>query len=108
MTTHELKTWPEPFAQVASGEKVYEIRKDDRGYEVGDLLQLKEFDPADGTFSGHEIIALVKHITRGPAWGLPDGLAILGIRVRWVLKPGEMDQECMCEDCDSRATRSRQ
>jgi hypothetical protein len=43
MTTHELKTWPGPFAAVLSGEKTHEVRKNDRGYAVGDRLLLREY-----------------------------------------------------------------
>jgi hypothetical protein len=45
MTTHELKTWPVYFERLLSGEKTFEIRKDDRGFQAGDELVLQEFDP---------------------------------------------------------------
>jgi hypothetical protein len=44
MTTHHLKTHPAPFADVEAGRKTFEIRKDDRGYKVGDTLVLEEWD----------------------------------------------------------------
>ena len=45
MTTHELKTWPEYFAPTAAGVKTFEVRRDDRGFRVGDRLRLREFEP---------------------------------------------------------------
>lgn len=75
---HDLKTWPEPFEAVWSGVKTYEIRKDDRDYKVGDTLQLNEWDPSDGTYSGRSVTALVTYLTRG-AWGIPDGIVVMGI-----------------------------
>jgi Domain of unknown function (DUF3850) len=45
---HELKTWPEFFARLVSGEKTFDVRKDDRGYQAGDVLVLREYDPGKG------------------------------------------------------------
>jgi hypothetical protein len=45
-TVHELKTWPAYFERLLSGEKTFEVRKDDRGFQAGDELLLREFDPA--------------------------------------------------------------
>ena len=45
MKLHELKTVQPYFDMVWDGEKPYEIRKNDRDYEVGDLLWLREYNP---------------------------------------------------------------
>ena len=45
MTVHELKIWPEFFEPVASGVKTFEVRRDDRGFAVGDRLRLREWEP---------------------------------------------------------------
>lgn len=49
MKTHILKTHPDPFAAVLSGEKRHEIRVDDRGFAVGDVLELREWVPHERT-----------------------------------------------------------
>lgn len=46
VATHELKTWPAPFQGVWEGLKSFELRKDDRGYALGDHLRLLEWTPA--------------------------------------------------------------
>lgn len=46
LRTHRLKTWPGPFAALLEGTKTFELRRDDRGYAVGDVLDLIEWDPA--------------------------------------------------------------
>lgn len=42
---HELKIWPRFFAAVKDGSKTFEYRKNDRGFQKGDLVVLKEYDP---------------------------------------------------------------
>lgn len=42
---HELKIWPQYYCRVADGSKTFEVRENDRGYQVGDTVILKEFDP---------------------------------------------------------------
>lgn len=48
MTTHELKTFPPYFAAVAEGRKTFEVRWNDRAYQAGDMVVLREWDPARG------------------------------------------------------------
>jgi len=47
MKVHELKSWPAEFAAVAEGRKTFEIRKDDRGFEPGDIVVLREYLPGE-------------------------------------------------------------
>ena len=37
---HELKTWPQFWPALCDGSKTFELRKNDRGFEVGDILIL--------------------------------------------------------------------
>lgn len=84
---HELKTDPEVFQLVKRGEKTFEIRKDDRGFAVGDVLHLRETaysgtqmrDGAALIYTGDELRVRVLSILRGPVYGLADGWVIMGI-----------------------------
>lgn len=77
MTTHELKTWPEPFQAMWVGHKLFEFRKNDRDFNVGDLLNLREWDKEKG-YSGRAIKAEVTWILKD-GFGLPDGYCIMSI-----------------------------
>jgi len=45
MQTHELKTISPAFQAIISGEKSFEIRENDRNFQVGDVLLLIEVEP---------------------------------------------------------------
>jgi len=80
---HELKTWPEYFNMIAIGLKTFEVRKDDRGFELGDTLVLKEYLPDDKKFTGNEIRVHVVHIMRSDdvLGGLVPGFVVMGFEV---------------------------
>jgi hypothetical protein len=68
MQTHKLKIDAQPFADLASGVKTGEVRNDDRGFEVGDIVHLTCVD-------GRTMDRVISHIQRG--YGLPDGICVL-------------------------------
>lgn len=41
---HELKIWPQYYCRVADGSKTFEVRKNDRGFQPGDTVVLREWD----------------------------------------------------------------
>ena len=80
MQIHELKISPKYFDDVKSGNKRFEIRKDDRDYKVGDLITLKEYE--NGQYTGREIKNIpIRYILRNVTfeYGLMDGYCILGL-----------------------------
>lgn len=80
MTIHDLKCWPEPFEAMLAGCKRHEIRRDDRGFEVGDLLLLREWAPqADAGYTGRMALLWVTYLSRGPEWGLPQGHVVMSV-----------------------------
>ena len=42
---HELKIHPQFFCRVADGTKTFEVRNNDRGFQPGDSIILREWDP---------------------------------------------------------------
>lgn len=86
---HRLKTDPLVFDAVKKGEKTFEIRFDDRGFEVGDMLVLRrtEFSAFDMDnynkplrYTGECEHRTITYILRGPAYGLNVGWVIMSIK----------------------------
>jgi hypothetical protein len=78
---HRLKVWPEYFAPIFRGEKSFEIRKNDRDYMIGDVLNLCEFDPKTEKFSGRSINKEVIYIADNlEKFGLPKDVVVMSIR----------------------------
>lgn len=78
---HQLKTWPSLFETVWSGLNLYQLRKYDRRFRVGDTLHLSEWDPEKKEYSGRYVRAAVTHILLGPILGLKEGWALMSVRV---------------------------
>lgn len=75
--THELKILPKWFDDVSSGKKNFELRKNDRSFQVGDELLLKEW--YRGEYTGRKIRRKIEYIYFGDGtYGLSDGYCILG------------------------------
>lgn len=70
---HTLKIDQQPFLDICSGAKTCEIRRDDRGFKVGDTVRL--FEHVDGSPTDAEIERTISHIQRD--YGLPAGMCIL-------------------------------
>ena len=78
---HGLKVWPRFFDAVQSGKKTFEIRKNDRKFRVGDMLELQKFDPATRTYLQESLWVEVVYMLQDPHFGLQDGYCVLGIRL---------------------------
>jgi hypothetical protein len=86
MVRHYLKTWPEFFEDLISGKKTFELRKDDRSFAVGDVLQLREYDPSTKSYSGREATRWVTYILGhrteagcAATFGLTPGYVVMGL-----------------------------
>ncbi len=76
---HELKTWPEYFEAVRTEKKNFEIRKNDRAFQVGDLLILREWDPQKETYSGRTAFRRITYILPGGQFGIDPDFVVLSI-----------------------------
>ena len=75
---HEIKIGTAFFDDVRSGKKTFELRKNDRSYQEGDLLDMMEF--TNGKYTGRSIKASVTYILENFT-GLAEGYCIMAIKV---------------------------
>jgi hypothetical protein len=80
---HELKILPAYFEAVLSGEKTFEIRNNtDRGFQKGDTLLLREFDPRKSIndmicYTGRQTEKLVSYVSN---FEQKTGFVVLGLK----------------------------
>ncbi len=75
----QIKIKPEYYKAVLSGLKTFEIRKDDRNYQVGDTVCLNEWDGGD--YTGRYTKVTITYVLRDvPEYGLMPGYCIFGWR----------------------------
>ena len=75
---HFLKTYPRYYEDVVAGKKRFEVRQDDRGFQVGDSLLLQEYDPSKG-YTGRRMEVDVVYKLPGGAFGILPNFCVLGI-----------------------------
>jgi hypothetical protein len=66
---------------VLSGDKCFEVRKNDRGYQKGDYVQFIPVDVGSLKKPYHEVqnkVYLITYVLGG--WGLPDNYVAFGIK----------------------------
>jgi len=71
MAEHDLKIWPQFFKPVSEGRANFQFRRNDRDYQEGDTLRLREWEPptgllgaTPGRYTGREVVVRVTYIMR--------------------------------------------
>jgi len=80
--THKIKI-RESFADAVNrGDKTFEVRKNDRGYQKGDIVQFVVLYDSDGCeMISHPLIGKEYEITYVlSGWGIEDGYCVFGIK----------------------------
>lgn len=75
---HALKTLKPYFDALTQGVKTYEVRKNDRDFNVGDFLALNEIAEIEKKYTGRCCMVAVTHILTDPEYVKP-GYAILSV-----------------------------
>ena len=74
---HDLKILPEYFVEVLRGNKTFEVRKNDRSYNVGDEIVLHEYNC--GKYTERTMSVIITYILRNPNY-CKDGYCIIGFK----------------------------
>ncbi len=81
MKTHFIKLNIEFCDAVLSGEKSFEVRENDRGYQKGDHIKFRPVKASSGEMLTHSISQTEYEITYVlSGWGLKEGYVALGIK----------------------------
>jgi len=79
---HELKTWPTFYQAIVDGIKPFELRNDDRDFQVGDVLLLREFDLNVQKYTGRKACRLVTYKLESASFcGIENGWCIMGLGI---------------------------
>lgn len=78
MKVHELKIKQSYCTDIMVNNKFFEIRKNDRGFQVGDILHLSVIDEVTEEYTGFEIFVKVMYIHRG--LGLKEDYVCMSIK----------------------------
>lgn len=77
--THVLKIWPEFYDDVEKENMNFQLRENDRDFQVGDNIILQEWCPIGKSYTRKEVYRHIDYILKGGKLGLPENLCILGI-----------------------------
>jgi hypothetical protein len=81
---HILKIFPKFFDGIVCGEKNFEVRKEDRDFQVGDAIILMEFDPEVNGGSYSQLFAgrlIVYKLSSDCCHGIQSGYCVLGLSI---------------------------
>ncbi|HCE2591079.1 TPA: DUF3850 domain-containing protein [Vibrio parahaemolyticus] len=76
---HAIKIQTKHFSEVLAHQKTHEVRINDRDYQAGDCLNLREIDPS-GRYTGQEVNAEVSHVLHGGQFGIAEGWCVLSLK----------------------------
>jgi hypothetical protein len=88
-SAHVLKTHARYFDAVADGRKTFEVRKNDRAFQTGDILELVKVEndhphayiapPGEHWSRKHTIRKRITYLLQGGQFGIEPGFCVLGL-----------------------------
>ncbi len=80
MRVHELKCHLAYYAAVLAGIKTFELRLNDRAYQMGDILTLNEWDEIQGVPTGRSLQVKICYMLSGVSVGAQVGYVIMSFK----------------------------
>ena len=80
MKLHELKILHEYLIDVALGKKTFELRKNDRDYQVGDLIRFIDLNATYKIIDGNTLYRITYVLKDVEKYGLDKDYCILAIK----------------------------
>ena len=82
MQIHELKVHKNYVNPLLSGAKTFEVRRNDRDFQVGDILIMRPYDEKKQKYVSEEseFYYNVTYVLTGGKYGIEEGYCILGIQ----------------------------
>ena len=83
MKIHDIKCLETWFNLAKTGYKTCEVRRNDRDYQSGDLLVLREWIKKTGQYTGEFIIGIITHVLNDADFteGLQPGYCVLSYKM---------------------------
>lgn len=78
MTVHTLKCRPEFFRAIAMGVKPFTVRRNDRDFKTGDLVDLLEWDGLGLAYTDDSLQRRISYVLRDFP-GIEPGYVVLGL-----------------------------
>ena len=79
MKLHTLKTVNPFFDDIFHNRKDFEVRKNDRDFQVGDRLELVELDRLSNSRPRY-VLKDIKYILQGGQYGIERGYVVIGLK----------------------------
>lgn len=90
---HRVKTLVPYWDAIERGDKTFDVRRDDRGYQRGDILVLEKYDAKDGyitfvppgstnswDYEKQTLRRVITYVLTGGQFGIAPGYVVLGLK----------------------------
>jgi hypothetical protein len=82
MVVHNLKLWPQFWVTTTNAIRSFDIRNNDREFEIGDVIRFQEWEPSTRQYTGRECYREITYVLRArdcPAKAITEGYVALAI-----------------------------